>query len=58
MTSIWKTPCVWRGVFYFIDGYLLYRRLGLSGMVTEIIMISGSKGLNPHELAYKWIKDL
>ncbi len=24
----------------------------------EYIMIPGSKGLNPHELAHRWVKDL
>ena len=30
----------------------------LEGYLEVYIMMPGSKGLNPHELAHKWMKDL
>ena len=30
----------------------------MKNSIFHIIMISGAKGLNSHELAHKWVKDL
>lgn len=43
--------CIYYNIIYvyvYVYVYVMY----------VYIMIPGAKGLNPHELAYRWVKDL
>lgn len=40
-------------VYVYVYVYIIY-----AYVIYVYIMIPGAKGLNPHELAYRWVKDL
>ena len=40
-------------VYIYVYVYVIY-----AYVIYVYIMIPGAKGLNPHELAHRWVKDL
>lgn len=43
---------------YVIYAYVIYVYIIYVYIIYMYIMIPGAKGLNPHELAHRWVKDL
>ena len=41
-----------------VTALAMYEELTISMSCNHIIMMPGSKGLSPHELAHRWVKDL
>lgn len=47
--------CIYYNIIYV---YVIYVYVIYVYVIYVYIMIPGAKGLNPHELAYRWVKDL
>ena len=46
--------CIYYNIIYvYVYVYVIY-----AYVIYVYIMIPGAKGLNPHELAHRWVKDL